>query len=233
MPATVYVTTYYCLHPKPVTPLFYDYLLWKGQATYRGGPLPELGARFDLQNPAERVRVVKLVYELVEKQRWSQADKDAFSPRLAAALGVDYGALESSRILQLMNPAEVAEVAAGGIDIQLHTHRHRTPVDRALFLREIDDNRRHIRELCGLDATHFCYPSGVHDERFLPWLREAGVRSATTCESGLAASGGEPLLLPRIVDTSNLREVEFESWLCGVGAITRDRRRAGARGSNT
>jgi hypothetical protein len=47
-------------------------------------------------------------------------------------------------------------------------------------------------------------------------LRELGVRSATTCDAGLASSRSEPLLLPRVLDGEQVTAVEFEAWLCGI-----------------
>jgi peptidoglycan/xylan/chitin deacetylase (PgdA/CDA1 family) len=85
-----------------------------------------------------------------------------------------------------------------------------------LFTREIRDNRDRIREFTGHEAVHFCYPSGDYAPEFLPWLRELGVRSATTCETGLASPHSEPLLLPRVLDGEQVTPVEFESWLCGI-----------------
>jgi len=66
--------------------------------------------------------------------------------------------------------------------------------------------------MTGLRASHFCYPSGVYDLRFLPWLQEAGIVSATTCELGLATSSSNPQLLPRLVDVTGLSSIEFEGW---------------------
>ena len=68
-------------------------------------------------------------------------------------------------------------------------------------------------------ARHFCYPSGVYRAEFLPWLREAGVQTATTCDPGLASSQTEPLLLPRLVDTSNLSALDVEGWMTGMSAF--------------
>jgi peptidoglycan/xylan/chitin deacetylase (PgdA/CDA1 family) len=112
------------------------------------------------------------------------------------------------------------------MDIQLHTHRHRTPSDRTLFLREIEDNRKRIEAMTGSRPTQFCYPSGAYEEAFLPWLREAGVESATTCDPGIATRSSEPLLLPRLVDSSTLSPVEFEGWLAGVADMLPHRARA-------
>jgi peptidoglycan/xylan/chitin deacetylase (PgdA/CDA1 family) len=119
---------------------------------------------------------------------------------------------------------EVSMLAAGGIDVQLHTHRHRTPMDHQLFLREIEDNRKSIQEMTGTAASHFCYPSGRYHRAFLPWLKEAGVVSATTCERGFASRSSDQLLLPRLLDSNTLSPIEFEGWLTGVSALLPSRR---------
>jgi hypothetical protein len=102
-------------------------------------------------------------------------EKSAFAERLAKQLELDYDALIEKRIMHLLSPEEVTQLAAAGADIQLHTHRHRVPLDRTLFLREIEDNGHSIQAMTGLQP-HFCYPSGVYDRRFLPWLCSAGIR---------------------------------------------------------
>jgi peptidoglycan/xylan/chitin deacetylase (PgdA/CDA1 family) len=146
---------------------------------------------------------------------------------MSRALGLDYDAIFSRRLLHLMTADEVREVAAAGFDVQLHTHRHRTPEDRATFLREIEDNRASIARILGAgERIHFCYPSGVYRRSFVPWLREAGVASATTCDFRLAAPGDEVLLLPRLVDTGNITPLEFEACLAGVADFLPHRRRA-------
>lgn len=220
-PATVYVTTYYVDRRKPIFRLFCSYLLWLGRNTEKRGRLA-VTDRFALDLPGglrereDRAGALASIEAHVRESGLSMDGREELAERLAAALGLDYGQLLASRVLQLMRPEELAAVAAEGADVQLHTHRHRTPLDRALFLREIDDNRRRIEEITGRPAAHFCYPSGVTDPAFPPWLRERGVRTATTCVPGLAAPGMDPLLLPRVVDHCNLSEVEIESWMAGV-----------------
>jgi Polysaccharide deacetylase len=138
---------------------------------------------------------------------------------VAGQLKIDYDAVVAKRLLHVLSPDEVKTLAANGVDIQLHTHRHRTPHDRSLFLREIEDNRKSIQAMTNASSvTHFCYPSGVYDEAFLPWLEEAGVVSATTCDTGFASRQSNPLLLPRLLDVSGLSDIEFEGWLTGVSA---------------
>jgi hypothetical protein len=127
-----------------------------------------------------------------------------------------------------MTPAERSELAGQGIDFQLHTHRHRTPLDEELFRKEIRDNRRALREL-GTNAVHFCYPSGVYRPEFLPWLRKENVFSATTCDAGLATRQDDLLLLPRLVDSPARSPLEFEAWLSGVALWTSLRKPASGK----
>ncbi|HZL50621.1 MAG TPA: polysaccharide deacetylase family protein [Terracidiphilus sp.] len=214
-PATLYLSTYYCDHRLPVFNLMIPYLLWKsGRTTVNWGeaklpPMP-VGTR------SERFLVTQTLLRLAESRQLDTRGKDDLARHLAAHLGIDYDDLLQARLFQLVTPEEAALTSRAGIDIQLHTHRHRTPRDQALFTREIRDNRNRIREFTGLEATHFCYPSGDYAQEFLPWLRELGVKSATTCEAGLASQRSEPLLLPRLLDDDLVTPVEFESWLCGI-----------------
>lgn len=198
MPATVYLTTYYVDFQRPVFDLVVSYMHWK-----------QRDATENWREAATRISAN------ARDQGLSGPDKNDLARRIAADLGIDYDELLASRILQLMRPEEARELAEQGFDIQLHTHRHRTPLDEELFRHEIRDNRQRIEEITGRSPTHFCYPSGVHEQAFLPWLAAEGVETATTCDPALAASTSNPLLLPRKIDTMGVSEVEFEAWLTG------------------
>jgi peptidoglycan/xylan/chitin deacetylase (PgdA/CDA1 family) len=218
-PASVYQTTYYVDHEMPVFNLFCSYLLWKR----RGEQLPapsELGltAEMDLRTEAARHRVVRALIELCERENLTGRKKNEIATRLAKVLGTDYEALARKRTLQLMNAGEIREIASSGIDIQLHTHRHRTPDDEPSFRREVAENRDRIEILTGKRATHFCYPGGVCRKEFGDWLGKEEVQSAATCDAGLAERQTNQFLLPRFVDSSTRTRLEFESWLAGVGA---------------
>ena len=220
IPATVYLTTYYSEFNRPVFGVFCAYLVWKGRERVLDlGRLVPGASAIDLRTASARQRAHQQIITHVTRTRATAQEKDALAGRLAGELGVDYEPLIQRRLLHVMSRKEVSELAGKGIDFQLHTHRHRTPLDHDLFLREIDDNRRHIRQLVGYDASHFCYPSGRYRLQFLPWLREAGVESATTCVTGMADARTEPLLLPRIVDGGQLTPIEIEGWLSGASAF--------------
>jgi hypothetical protein len=173
--------------------------------------------------------VVRALIDLAERENMTGRQKDELAARVAKFLRLDYEALAAKRILQLMNAKEIQEIAAEGVDIQLHTHRHRTPEDQVLFEREVSDNRTRIREIAGVNPVHFCYPSGVYRPQFLAWLEKQQVVSATTCDTGLVTKDSPQLLLPRYIDNQRRTELEFESWLAGVGEFLAMRRAAKQR----
>jgi peptidoglycan/xylan/chitin deacetylase (PgdA/CDA1 family) len=166
---------------------------------------------------------------MTDREHTTGRQKDDVAARLARFLKLDFNSLKSKRILQVMSPREVQEIAKNGVDIQLHTHRHRTPEEEELFRREIQDNRKCIQNLISKDAVHFCYPSGVYRPNFLPWLEKERVVSATTCDAGLATRRSESLLLPRFIDNQSRTQIDFESWITGVGDVLAIRRAARQR----
>ena len=225
-PATLYLTTYYCHYQRPVFDTGVAYVLWKSSR-----PAVDLGRLISgapwlpLGTYAERRAAGLWIRDRANRSGLSGVAKDDLLHAIAREVGVDYDATFSSRLLTLVTPDEVRQVSGADVDVQLHTHRHRTPDDCGAFVKEIDDNRASIEAILGPGSrTHFCYPSGVYRASFLPWLRRAAVASATTCDFGLATSEDEPLLLPRLVDTGNISSLEFEAWLTGTAALLPHRR---------
>lgn len=232
-PATVYLTTYYSAFNRPIFGIASSYLLWKsGRAAV--SLCDVTGEDLSLacgDNPA-RNAVRAHLEAFAAKNNWGGVEKDRLLSRLAAAAGASAAEdnLRKLRMLHLMTPEESVALAAQGVDMQLHTHRHRTPLDHDLFVREIEENRHALQDSgASADPRHFCYPSGVHESDFLPWLRECGIASATTCDTGLASAGEERLLLPRLVDFSRLSPLEFEAWVCGAPALLPRKTRHGYR----
>lgn len=220
-PATVYLTTYYCQHQRPVFDTAFAYLLWKaGPVQFDGTGLVPGGGRVLATDHASRVALMLRVREHAAARGLSGEDKDELLRLVAVRLGADYDSLARQRLLSIMSPEEVAALPRDLIDVQLHTHRHRAPRQQEPFRQEIRDNRREIAALLEdrPPASHFCYPSGYYEARFLPWLREEGVVTATTCVPGIASPGDDPLLLPRLVDTMNVPNVVFDAWLAGTAA---------------
>jgi peptidoglycan/xylan/chitin deacetylase (PgdA/CDA1 family) len=223
-PATNYMSSYYCVHQRPIPSVALHYLLWCARSRpLAPGMLPGQEGAIDLEDPRQRQALVTRLLDNVDARSGGAAGKDALLHEVAARLGVDWDDVVRRRFFHLMTPAEVAEISRRGFDVQLHTHRHRTPREKSVFCDEVSDNRRILEEMTGLTANHFCYPSGDVDAAFLPWLRELGVQTATTTAPGMAAVEHDQLLLPRYVDTMAQSEVTFESWLSGAGVVLRSR----------
>lgn len=235
-PATIYVTTYYVVKGTPVFRLVVSYMAWKSARRtidLRGIP----GA------PAEAL--VRSGTEAAERALWSiiryaeeslsEDDRVALSRELARRFDVDYDHLARGRHLSLMTADELRHAAAAGIDLQLHTHRHRSPHDGAALLDEIGDNRDALRAIVGSERAHFCYPSGVWSVGQWPYLRQAGVVSATTCDPGLNDAGTSPLGLRRFLDGESVSSIEFEAELSGFAELMRAtlRPRTGRNSSET
>jgi peptidoglycan/xylan/chitin deacetylase (PgdA/CDA1 family) len=220
-PATNYVSSYYCIHQHPIPTVTLSYLLWCARLRVLApGVLPGQDGPVDLHDLQQRERLAAEASSRVEALPGGREARQAWVGEIAARLGIDWDNIVRSRLFHLMSTSEVVDIAHRGFDVQLHTHRHRTPRDRASFFAEVLENRRILQETTGDPATHFCYPSGDVDPVFLPWLRELGVETATTTAvAGLAKAADDPLLLPRYVDTMDKSEVVFESWLSGAGAV--------------
>ncbi len=216
-PATVYLTTYYCERNLPIPGITAAYMLW--MSPQFSGPLKTLPSfgEVNLRSTDQRRRVSTAVGVFINDDRtMSPAVKHELLGALADELGFDLATLHQRRLMHLMSPDEIGCVAREGVDIQLHSHRHWVPEDEILVRREILENRERIEAITGRPAVHFCYPSGVHYPELLGWLRKLDIRSATTCESGLAAATDDPLMLPRFLDHSRVTQTEFEAWATGA-----------------
>jgi peptidoglycan/xylan/chitin deacetylase (PgdA/CDA1 family) len=232
-PATVYQTTYYTEYNRPIFDVFLAYTLWRGrERTLPLGTLIPGEGSYDLRDPRAALQARAAIDRHVQRASLGGEAKDAFAERLARILEIDYDAVLASRLLHAMSPAEVREAAAQGVAFELHTHRHRTPEARDLFLREIVDNRSRIVDLAGHDPKHFCYPSGVYRREYLGWLEESGVVSATTCDPGMARPEDSRLLLPRLVDTEGVSSLAFEAWMSGLAEFLPRRTRVAHRHRN-
>jgi peptidoglycan/xylan/chitin deacetylase (PgdA/CDA1 family) len=124
----------------------------------------------------------------------------------------------SARALSVMTQSEVADVAGRGIAIEMHTHRHRLPLDVDGLLLDIRVNRDLIASTTGRVPRHLCYPDGIYHTSLLQHLRACGVETATTCDPGLATTSAHPLLLPRFVDCEACSQATFEAWVTGVAS---------------
>jgi peptidoglycan/xylan/chitin deacetylase (PgdA/CDA1 family) len=221
-PVTLYFATYYSYFNRPIYDLAVSYVLWKARG--RTLSAPEVLENPIVLDPAGHALAVKAFRAHAHLNDLSAEEKDDLLERVAATCAVDLADIRRKRILHLLTPEEAATVAREGVDIELHTHRHRVYDERSRFDQGIDDNRRHLASITTGIREHFCYPGGVLLPEFLPWLEQKGIRSATTCQPGLVSRASEPLMLPRLADTSTLTPTEFSAWVSGLASFLPQRR---------
>src|ERR1035437_550329 len=215
-PATVYLATSCSLTNLPVFDPMVRYLLWKGRA--KELRLPEIGIDRILVGE-NLLHETGRIQDAARGKGLNGREKHHLLQIMAARLGVDFGDLVSRRILHLMNPEEVAELATKGVDFQLHCHRHRVYRSRELFRNEVLENQHALERFGVRKPEHFCYPGGFWLPEFKPWLKELGIVSATTCEAGMATSMSDRYQLPRFLDGPGVEASQFSAWLSGLASL--------------
>src|SRR3546814_12753947 len=92
-----------------------------------------------------------------------------------------------------MTLEEARELQASGIEIGLHSHRHRFPAESyAAAQAEIEDNRRALALVGNAPLRHFSYPSGAYEPHQHHWLAPPGITSATTTTPGITPASDSP-----------------------------------------
>jgi peptidoglycan/xylan/chitin deacetylase (PgdA/CDA1 family) len=138
---------------------------------------------------------------------------------LAQRLRIDLAPYEQNRAFAYMTPNELVAAHRAGLDVQLHTHNHTLhDMSDARISAEITANQNALSDILGSPQSnfrHFCYPSGVTTTDAARILSGIGLASSTTTVQGLAWSGMNHHLLPRLLDNERLTELEFEAELSG------------------
>ena len=115
--------------------------------------------------------------------------------------------------------SQVEEMVAAGWEIASHSATH--PDLPSLSDDQLEDemvrSRRILEREFGTRVTEFCYPAGSYDDRVISAVREAGYRSATSTEPGLARPS-DRWSLDRIRIELGDGAAELESKLASAGA---------------
>ena len=217
-PVTLYLSTYYVEYNRPVFDVMCSYLLWKGRAL-QSLEWPEVLSAAVVLDTTGRQSAFDRIREFASSRQLSAQQKDQLLQNLAQRLGVDYEDLCRRRLMHLVTREEAAVLAARGVSLEYHTHRHRVYKDRERMFAELRDNRMRLETYTPHAPEHFCYPSGLFFPELVESLAAYGIRSATTCIPGICTPRTRPLLLPRLVDTSGMSEVEFRGWLAGTASL--------------
>ncbi len=217
-PVTLYLTTYYVEFNRPVFDPMCSYLLWKGRQKQRLEWPEVLPAPVALDD-AGRQRAIETIKQFAISRKLTGREKDGLLARLAGRLDIDYEELCARRLMHLITPTEARELAARGVDLQYHTHRHRVYRSRERMFAELRDNCRRIATFTATQPRHFCYTGGFYLPVYPMYLKEYGMLSAATCMPGLCTARTNPFLLPRLLDTTGLSDLEFRAWLEGTADL--------------
>jgi peptidoglycan/xylan/chitin deacetylase (PgdA/CDA1 family) len=197
LPATVYITTWYCVNQAPLVNVAVDYIAKRAGRT------------------ADEAALITAEIENLP----TLSEREHALRRCAARFGVGIDDWWEGRQFHLMTTAEIADADRRGLDIQLHTHRHKSCHTGADHLeREIADNRAALARACSRPEqsfAHFCYPSGIGHPSAIRVLSGAGIKSATLGD-GINAPGADPYRLRRFMDGRSVSEAEFQGYLSGA-----------------
>jgi len=223
MPATLYLTTYYSQKKNPIYRLAVQYMFWK--STSEKIDLSDFPwVKNKLISLADQTQCDRTSWEIIEygEANCTETQRQAICYQLGRILNVNFDEIVDSRILSLISLDELPALQASGIDIQLHTHRHRFPENDPVVCRqEIQENRALLSKVLGEEKTHFCYPSGVWSETQWAPLQAEKIASATTSDLGLNTADTSQYRLYRITDKEDLSQIEFEAELFGFSELAR------------
>jgi len=216
VPVTLYVPTYYIEHPMPVFPVTLSYLFWRTELPIVRLPRGLGTWRIDTEAAAAESSAQQFGGAL------PPAGRLEFLKEMASALAVSFDEIEAKQLFQMTDERELRELAAAGVDLQLHSHHHEWPLhERQKVEWEIVKNRACLTRVASHVLEHFCYPSGVHAPHQGEWLAALGVTSATTIEPGLNYPDTPPFMLRRMVDGHPVSDIEFEAEITGFMEIVR------------
>lgn len=222
-PATLYVATYYMDKQTQVFHIAIDYVLWSvaPRLIDLGNLVPNLEGVYDTSSTLEREAASTAIASYAAQLPDANARQDLLR-RICAKLGLSAKHLEDSRAISFMNRDEAKSIQALGINLQLHTHRHRFPAENfTLAKQEIEDNKSCLNSIAKNQLRHFCYPSGNYEQHQIEWLRKMGIVSATTTKSGFNRRMTSHFELQRFLDSERISDIEFEAEMSGFFEIIR------------
>lgn len=99
-----------------------------------------------------------------------------------------------------VDPAQIRELDAAGMDVGAHTRHHvdLPGLPATTLTSEIAGSREDLERLLHHPIAAFAYPAGRYDAATVAAVRQAGFALAVTTEPGMQLSAQQPLLLPRV-----------------------------------
>ena len=214
-PATLYLSSYFVEARRPVFKVAASYLFWKYQKAFTPDECSCVRAYTDATtlNESELLTLAKSMGSQYEQPLLEE---------LGEYFGESIVDWRASGKFYFLSPQQVGRLAAEGLTIELHTHRHRfSELELDGARREVEDNRQAIRDIAGVDPTHFCFPRGEYSPGQLTIMQDMGIRTATTTRNELVLPTDSILELPRLMDSEGITSLEFEAELSGFMSLAR------------
>ena len=223
-PYTIYVSSYYSGKEIPVLNMVLRYMLWackKDNIDIGLLNIPSLKGTYAFNTQADKKKMSDIVIKYFNCLHHTE-QKHNFIEKVSEIFEIDYQMIKSLRFLDLLTLNEIEYLSDKGVDIQLHTHRHKMPFELIDGIEnEIKDNQNCLSPYVKNSLNHFCYPSGVYNKNCGTILRKIGIDSATTCDNGFVSARTDPYYLPRFLDGESIPQIVFEAELYGVLEIFR------------
>ncbi len=211
LPATLFLAT---APPETGMPLWTDLTRWiVKHARAADVSVPALGLRAQpLGGTASRLRLLAALLGRLKTR--GPAEVDGGVAELRARLD------PQGPPLRLLSWGDVRELAAGGIALGGHTHRHYmvSRLNDEVLRDEITRSISLVEERVGGRVQSFAYPNGEaadYDPRAIAVLRGLGLHCAVTCRTALARPEHDPFQLPRLY-TSEPSLALFAARLAGL-----------------
>lgn len=119
----------------------------------------------------------------------------------------------------LMSWTEIRELAAEGVEIGAHGHRH-----LALDLLQLADasdeivrSRQVLEDGLGRAVTSFAYPYGYHTSAIKAAVRDAGYTNACGIKQAMTHPSDDRFAFARIIVYADTSPETFRDWLAGDG----------------
>lgn len=220
-PYTVYASTYYSKKETPVFNLVLQYIFWKTTIKVDPSQLKRLGIGCSGKDRTDDL--VRKIQNHAES-KLDNTSRCKLLSDLGDLLNIDFSVIDRSKRFHLLTPEEIKAMDFTGVDFQLHSHRHRWPLDEQHALKEVQDNRSFLKKLVSKQKQldHFCYPSGFYKTSQFNFLEKAEIRSAVTCETGFNYPDTHPYRLYRFLDGENISQLEFEAEMSGFLELLRN-----------
>ncbi len=222
-PWTLYVTTYYMEKQTQVFNIVFQYMLAKTEQTSVAvsGIQGLDDQTFLLANDEQKNAFYNQVFQAVN-ENLNAEQRQQLLPQLSQWLNVNINWIIEGNCFKNITAEQCKQLSEMGVDIQLHTHRHRFPTqDIEASKREIEENKTILEAITGKTLLHLCYPSGEHSQEQFTMMEALGLKSATTVNIALNTPQSHKYELTRFLDGENISQIEFEAEVCGFSHLMR------------